>query len=189
MKLNRILTLCAIAATLAVSTAGVFAQNNNNGGQRGPGGPGGPGGQGGRGGGNFDMAQMQERIMERYQEQLGFTNDAAEWDAVKPLVQKVTDARMAAMSGMGRSMFGGRSRGGDQGSRGGGLFGQSNPEADALQKAIDDNAPASQIKDLLARYKTAQKAKEAKLAAAQAELKAVLTTKQEAQATLMGLVE
>jgi hypothetical protein len=96
---------------------------------------------------------------------------------------------------MGRGMFGGRNRGGQQGGQGGqqggrgGFGGQPNPEADALQKAIDDNAPSSQIKDLLAKYKTSQKAKQAKLEAAQANLKAVLTTKQEAQATLLGLVQ
>ena len=129
---------------------------------------------------------MQQRMLERYQEQLGFTNDT-EWEAVKPLVQKVTEARMATMSGMGRGMFGGgRNRGGQGGP--GGAFGQPDPAHDALQKAIDDNAPAAQIKDLLAKYKTAQKAKQAKLEAAQADLKAVLTTKQEAQAVLMGLV-
>ena len=49
-------------------------------------------------------------------------------------------------------------------------------------------APAAQIKDLLAKYKAVQKVKQAKLEAAQADLKAVLTVKQEAQATLLGLV-
>ena len=133
---------------------------------------------------------MQQRMMERVQEQLGFTN-SAEWDAVKPLVQKVMDARReVGFGGMGR-MFGNRNRngaGGDQPNRGGGMPGQSSPEQDALQKAIDDNAPSAQIKDLLARYKAVQKAKQAKLEAAQADLKAVLTTKQEAQACLLGLV-
>jgi hypothetical protein len=100
------------------------------------------------------------------------------------------EARMASMSGMGRGMFGGgRNRGGQGGPGGaGGMFGQANPDQEALQKALDDNAPAGQIKDLLAKYKTSQKAKQAKLEAAQAELKAVLTTKQEAQAVLLGLV-
>ena len=142
---------------------------------------------------------MQQRMMDRYQEQLGFTNDT-EWDAVKPLVQKVMDARRdVGFGGMGRMFGGGRNRGGggnngDQANnrpRGGpgGMFGQPSPEQEALQKALDDNAPAAQIKDLLAKYKASQKAKEAKLEAAQAELKAVLTTKQEAQATLLGLVQ
>jgi hypothetical protein len=186
MKLNRIITLCAVTAALALSASSVFAQDNGNNNNRQRGGP----------GGGWDPAQMQQRIMERYQQELGFTNDT-EWDAVKPLVEKVMEARRDAMSGMGRSMFGGRTRGGQQGGdqannnrqRGGGMFGQPSPEADALQKAIDDNAPSSQIKDLLAKYKASQKVKQAKLEAAQKDLKAVLTVKQEAQATLMGLVE
>jgi len=193
MKLNRIITLCAMAAMLAVSAGSLLAQDNGNN-NGGPGGNqgGNNGGQrrnrqnGGPGGGNFDPAQMQQRMLDRVQEQLGFTNDT-EWDAVKPLVQKVMDARRdVGFGGMGR-MFGGRNQGGNN-NRGGGMFGQTSPEQEALQKAIDDNAPAAQIKDLLAKYKATQKTKQAKLEAAQAELKAVLTTKQEAQAYLLQLV-
>jgi hypothetical protein len=107
------------------------------------------------------------------------------------------DARMAVGNGgMGRMFGGGRNRGGANGAAGdqannrprGGMFGQTSPEQDALQKAVDDNAPSAQIKDLLAKYKDSQKAKQARLDAAQADLKAVLTTKQEAQACLLGLV-
>jgi len=170
MKLNRIITLGAMAATLTISATSLLAQDN-------------PGGQRG----NSDPAQMQQRMLERVQEQLGFTNQV-EWDAVKPLVQKVMDARRDTMSSMGRGMFGGgRNRGGDQANRGG-MFGQPSPEAEALQKALDDNAPASQVKDLLAKYKASQKAKQAKLEAAQDDLKKVLNTKQEAQAYMLGLV-
>jgi hypothetical protein len=196
MKLNRIITLCAMAATLAISATSLLAQDNGGG----NGGPG--GGQGGgqrrnrQGGGNFDPAQMQQRMLDRVQEELGFTNDT-DWDAVKPLVQKVMDARMAVgTGGMGRMFGGGRNRGGTNGTAGdqannrprGGMFGQPSPEQDALQKALDDNAPSSQIKDLLAKYKASQQVKQAKLEAAQADLKAVLTSKQEAQAYLLGLV-
>ncbi len=193
MKLNRMMTLCAMVATLALSVGGAFAQDNGgnngdqqNGGQRRFRPAGGPGGdQGGQGGGrNFDPAQMQQRMLERAQEQLGFTNDV-EWDAVKPLVQKVQEAQMAARAGQMRGMFGGRNRGGNGG--GNGMF-PADAERDALQKAVDDNAPAAQIKDLLAKYKAAQKTKQAKLEAAQADLKKVLTTKQEAQAVLSGLI-
>ncbi len=70
-----------------------------------------------------------------------------------------------------------------------GFGGTPSPEAEALQKAIDDNAPAAQIKDLLAKYQASQKDKQAKLATAQDDLRAVLTTKQEAQATLLGLLQ
>ena len=65
----------------------------------------------------------------------------------------------------------------------------SDPEAEALQKAIDDNSPAAQIKAALTRYEASQKAKQAKLEQAQAGLRKVLTVKQEAQATLLGLLQ
>ena len=126
-------------------------------------------------------------MMERYREGLGFTNDT-DWSAVEPMVQKVSEARMAVGFGGGFGGRGGRGGPGGQGGQGGG-FGQPNPERDALQKAIDDNAPSGQIKDALAKYKAAHKAKQAKLEAAQAELKKVLSVKQEAQATLLGLVQ
>jgi len=108
MKLNRMITLCAMTAALALSVSDLLAQDN---GGNNTGGQGGQrrnrqagGGQGGQGGGNFDPAAMQQRMLDRYQEQLGFTNDV-EWDAVKPLVQKVMDARRETMGGM-RGMFG-----------------------------------------------------------------------------------
>ena len=110
-------------------------------------------------------------------------------------MQKVNDARReVGGGGLGR-MFGrnrGGGQGGGQGGPGGGrggMFGTPSPEEEALQKALDDNAPSGQIKDALAKYKTAHKAKQAKLEAAQAELKKVLSMKQEAQATLLGLVQ
>ena len=124
--------------------------------------------------------------MDGIQERLGFTNEV-EWDAVKPLVQKVVDAGREVLGGRGDLLSVGRSRGG---SRGGlsALLGQPNPEREALQKAVDDNVPVGQIKDLIAKYKASQKIKQAKLEAAQADLKSVLSTKQEAQALLLGLV-
>jgi len=202
MKLNRIITLCAITAALALSVGDVFAQaqdngcnNNNNGGHGG--GQGGQrrnrqnGGGGGPGGGNFDPAQMQQRIMDNVKTELEFTNDT-DWSAVQPLVQKVLDARRDVGVGGGMRALFGRNRGGNNGGGNnpgrGGFGGQPSPEQDALQKALDDNAPASQIKDLLAKYKASKKAKQAKLEAAQADLKKVLTSKQEAQAYLLELV-
>ena len=182
MKIKNLLTVCGVAAALMLSAGSIYAQ---------PGG-GGPGG-GGPGGGNFDPAQMQQRIMDNYRQQLNFTNDT-EWSAVQPLVQKVTDARMAVGMGGGmRGMFG-RNRGGGGGGGGGfgggnNPFNQPNPERDALQQALDDNAPAAQVKALLEKYQAAQKAKQAKLAAAQADLRKVLSVPQEAQATLLGLLD
>ena len=177
MKLNQLLTICGVAAALMVSAGTVSAQNDNG------------GGGGFRNRGNFDPAQFQQRMMENVRDQLGFTNDT-DWNAVQPLVQKVMDARrdVGFGAGMGR-MF--RNRGGNGGPGGGrGGFGpQSSPEAEALQNAIDANAPKDQIKDLLKKYEASQKAKQAKLVQAQQDLRKVLTVKQEAQATLLGLLE
>ena len=90
-------------------------------------------------------------------------------------------------------MFG-RNRGGQNG-------GPADPAADAAaclasparnrkrcKRRLDDDAPAAQIKDLLAKYKASQKAKQAKLEAAQDDLKAVLTVETGGAGYLLGLV-
>ena len=188
MKANQLLTICGIAAALFLSAGSVSAQNDNG------------GGGGGRrgGGGPPDPAQMQQRFMERVHDELGYTNDT-EWNAVQPLVQKVFDAqRDARGGGMGR-LFGRGNRGGGNGANAtagggngggrGGFGGTPSPEAEALQKAIDDNAPKAQIKTALAKYQASQKTKRDKLVQAQENLRKYLNTKQEAQATLLGLLE
>jgi hypothetical protein len=198
MKLNQVMIAAALSLAVGLGAGRAFAQND--GGNRPPGDrPPGDQNGGGRGGPrNFDPAEMQKRMMERYQEVLEIT-DNAEWKAIEPIVQKVAEERMQAMSGMGRGMFGGRgNRGGNNnnggggnnnggGPRGGG-FGQANPDAEALQKAIDAKASKAEIKAALAKYVESRKAKVAALEKAQAELRAVLTPRQEAIATLNGLL-
>ena len=178
MKVYQLLAIGGIAAVLFLSPSNLFAQDNGGGGFGGFG-----------GGGRPDPAQMQQRMMENIKDQFGYTNDT-EWNAVQPLFQKVMDARRdtGIGGGMGR-LFRPRNNDNGNNNRRGGFFGAPSPEAEALQKAIDDNAPAAQIKDLFAKYKTAQKIKQAKLVQAQEDLRKVLTTKQEAQATLLGLIE
>lgn len=197
MKLNRIVSVVALGAACLLSVGGALAQNNTPPAAGGaPGAPAAPGGgqgggrRNGGGPGGFDPAQMRERMMNNIKENLGFKDD--EWTAVQPLVQKVMDARRNIGGGMG-GMFrrpGGGGPGGDNGGRrGGGPFGgEPSPEAEALQKAVDDNAPAAQLKAALERFRTARKDNEAKLQAAQDDLRKVLTTKQEAAAALMSLV-
>jgi len=181
MQLNRIITVGLAVAALTLSTSNIFAQDNSgdNGGRR---------RGGGFGGGNFDPAQFQQRMMERIHDELGFTNET-DWNAVQPMIQKVMDARRDIGFGggmrMARRANGGADTGGQQRRN---FFGQPSPEAEALQQAIDNNAPAAQIKDLLAKYQASQKAKQAKLTEAQTNLRKVLTVKQEAQATLLGLL-
>jgi hypothetical protein len=187
MKIKNLLTACGITAALMVSAGSIYAQNGNGGGGNGGGGFGGGGGGGG-GFRNMTPAQMQQRMLDRYRQDLNFTNDA-DWSAVQPLVQKVLDARMAV--GLGGRGFGRGGRGGGQGGGGGGNnpFNQPNPDRDALQQAIDDNAPSAQVQALLTRYQATQKAKQATLAAAQDDLRKVLTVQQEASATLSGLLD
>jgi hypothetical protein len=186
MKLNKILTVCAVVATLCLSANTLLAQaGGGGGGGFGGGGNGGGGGRGGRGG-NFDPAQFQQMQLQRIQTQLELTNDT-DWAAIQPLVQKVIDAR-TALGNVGRGGFGG-GRGGRGGQGGGGFGGQTaSVEQQALQKAIDDNAPAAQIKDALDKFEASQKTKQATLTAAQEALRAVLSARQEALATLAGLL-
>ncbi len=127
-----------MAATLILSATSIFAQDNGGGGGGG-GGQGGNQGGGGGGrnrGGNFDPAAMQQRAMDNIQDQLGFTNDT-DWDAVKPLVQKVLDARRDVQGGGMRALLRNRNRdqGGGNNNRGGGFFGQPSAEQTALQQA------------------------------------------------------
>lgn len=183
MKMKQSLAMAILAIGMGLGTVTVLAQSNNNGGQG--------GGRGGRG--NFDPAQMQQMMMDRYKEVLEVKDDA-EWSALQPLVQKVMEARRDSFGGgMGR-MF--RRRGGstdnaqsDQGGgRRGGFFGTPSPESDALQKAIDAKASKGEIKAALEKYVASRKTKQAELEKAQDNLRKVLTSRQEAIATLNGLL-
>ncbi len=182
-KLNRLFVMAGLAALLGCGAGTALAQA-----------PG--GGQGGTRGNrgnrpNFDPAQMQQRMMERYKEELEVTDDA-EWKVIEPRIQKVMEARMAAMSGMGRGMFGRPMRppGGEtaQPPPRRGMFGQPSPEAEALEKAIEGKASNAELKAAIEKYTAARKAKQAELEAAQAELRKVLSVRQEAIATVSGLL-
>ena len=171
---NKLVLLAGAAFLLWVGTGQLAAQ------QRG----------GGRG--NFDPAEIQQRQMEFYKESLEFTKDD-EWNAVKPLIEKVMEAQRDTATGRGFGVFGrgggrrgggdGNAQGGQGGQRrsgGGGGFGQPSPELEALQKAIESKASANEIKAKLAKYRESRKEKEAKLVKAQDDLRKVLTVRQEA---------
>jgi len=147
--------------------------------------------------GNFDPAQFRERMMTDLRERLEVKDDT-EWKALEPLIQKVSDARMAAfrggMGGMGRRRGGGGGGNGgtaddNGGNRRGGFFNQEpSPEQEALQKAIDAKASSAELKAAIAKYAEARKAKQAELERAQADLRKVLSVRQEAIATMSGLL-
>jgi hypothetical protein len=185
--LNRILALAGMTSLLALGAGSAIAQQDRpDRGDRG----------GGRGG--FDPEQMRVRMMERYREAFEVKDDG-EWKLIEGRITKVTDARRDA-GGFGRGFGGPGGPGGPGGRRGGdaggdqnadrrrAFMGEPNPDAESLQKALEAKAPADEIKAKLAKYRESQKTKQANLEKAQAELRQVLSVKQEAQAVLMGLV-
>ncbi len=179
MKINRLFTICGVAAALCLSAGTLLAQNDNgaNGGGR----------RFNRG--NFDPAQFQQRMMDNIREDLGFTNDT-DWNAVQPLVQKVMDARrgLGPAGGM-RMMFRRPGSNNQDRPRRGGFFGEPSAEEEALQQAVDNHVPDAQLKQALERYQDSLKDKQAALKQAQENLRKVLTIRQEAQATLIGLLQ
>jgi hypothetical protein len=154
--------------------------------------------QQGGGRGNFDPAEMRQRMMDRYKTTLEITNDD-EWKAIEPRIQKINEARREVGFGGGgmRGMmggFGGQRRGGDQADQGGQQRRRPGaPEASAatqeLQKAIESKASADTIKAKLAAYRADRAAKQAALDKAQEDLKKVLTVRQEALAVVAGLLD
>jgi hypothetical protein len=183
-KLRKALVVGGCAAALTFGTNSVVAQ--------------------GRGGGNFDPAQFKQRIIDDTKEALEVKDDA-EWSALEPKVTKVIDARGEVMASTMRGAFGrgrNRQRGGGNGGNGddqnnaaqqrrprGNMFGgEPSAAVTALQKAIDDKAPTAEIKEKLKVVQDEFKTKQAALVAAQEDLRTVLTPRQEAIATLRGLL-
>jgi hypothetical protein len=132
----------------------------------------------------LDPAEFQARMMARIRDQFGVTNDD-EWAVILPRLTTVMDLRRATMSGgFGFSMMGGGGRSGNRA----GSPGATNPDLDALQTAITNNAPDAEIKARLERVRDVRRQNEAKLETAREDLRAVLTVRQEAVAVMMGLL-
>jgi hypothetical protein len=197
----RRMATAGVAAVLCLSVGQALAQDQGGGVGGGQGGGGGRG-RGGGGRGNFNPEEMRARMMDRYKESLEIKSDD-EWKVIQPRIEKVTEARRdVGFGGMGRGfgMMGrpGGGPGGPGGPGGGGgdnpggrparFGGEPNPDADALQKAIEGKASADEIKAKLTKYRESKKAKEAKLEAAQEDLRKTLTVRQEATLVLMGVL-
>lgn len=143
-------------------------------------------------------------MMDNYKEALEVKDDT-EWSALEPKVSKIVDARAEVMASTFRGAFGGGGRnrqrggggnaddqannnGGQQRRQRGGFFGEPSAAVTALQKAVDDKAPTAEIKEKLKVVQDEAKVKQAALLAAQEDLREVLTPRQEAIATLRGLL-
>jgi Spy/CpxP family protein refolding chaperone len=200
--------LLALVLSAAMPSA-TIAQDQPGQGGRGPGGPGGgPGGPGG-GRGNFDPEQFRQRIAERMKEVLGANDE--EWGVIQPKLEKVMTLQRQSAGGRGMGMlFGGgrggrgqggggdrgdRGPGGDRGDRGprGGPFGDDDSAVSQrsrdLQQAVESNASSDELKAKLAALREARAKAREDLTKAQAELRELLTMKQEASLVMMGMLE
>ncbi len=147
----------------------------------------GGGGGGGGGGGRqrMDPAQMRERMMTQLKEALGATDE--EWTALQPKVDKVMTAQQASRGG-GFGGFGG--------GRGGAAPADNAPQSPVASASKDlqdvlgnkDSTP-EQIKVKLQALRDARTKAHTDLVAAQAELKEVLTARQEAVLVARGMLE
>jgi hypothetical protein len=172
--LRKVLIAGGCAALLALGTGNMMAQGR----------------------GNFDPAQMKQDMLDRLRDQMAIKDDQ-EWQAIEPKISKVIDTGRDVMMMRGRGMFGGRRRNRNNGDENGGdnqrprrnPFGEPSAAMEALQKAIDDKAPSAEIKTKLAAVRAEFKEKQAKLLAAQEDLRGVLTPMQEAVATVNGLLQ
>ena len=179
-KLKNALLLAVATAALSFSASNVNAQ------------------------GNFDPAEMRQRMMDRVREQLEVKSDD-EWKIISERAEKVMTARRevpGGFGGFGRGPGGpgggggGRRGGGDNANAGGGerqnrmrgMFGEESQESKDLRAAIEAKAPAEELKAKLEKYRAYKKKKEAELATAQEKLKEVLNARQEAAAVMAGLL-
>jgi hypothetical protein len=171
--LRKVLIAGGCAALLALGTGNAVAQGR----------------------GNFDPAQMKQDTMDRLRDQMEIKDDQ-EWGAIEPKLGKVYDARREVVMASFRGMRGQRRRNTDNGGDNSdnqrprrNFMGEPSPAMEALQKAIDDKAPSSEIKTKLAAVRAEFKAKQDTLLAAQEDLRGVLTPRQEAIATVNGLLQ
>lgn len=128
-------------------------------------------------------ADVQARTLERLREKLDVPDDT-EWALIAERVSKIEEIRRTLWTSA--ATIRGAAPGGDKSKRNG--TSSTNPERDALRAAVSDNLPDAEIKSRLARAHDIQRQNEAKLGKAQAELRAILSIRQEAVAVMADLL-
>ncbi len=147
-------------------------------------------GQNRQGGGprNFDPAKIQQMMLDRIKQNLGMTDE--EWNAVKPLAEKVFTLTRESRSQAG---MGQRRRPGQEGED---KAADQQPTTEigkasqALQKLLEnDKSAPEEIKTALQALRDAKKKSSDELVKAKAALVEKLTPRQEAKLVLMGILE
>lgn len=146
--------------------------------------------------GRMNREEMQKRMLERMKEDLQVTDK--EWTVIEPRLTKVwTLSRQTRMGDMRFSGRGARGEDGNRGQRSGeGQTDQTAREqtpmekiAEALRTALEDKTTKpDEIKEKLTALREAREKARQELAKAQQQLQEVLTSRQEAQLVLMGML-
>lgn len=141
-----------------------------------------------------NAGEIRERMSTALREQFQVEDDE-EWKLIYERLERVAELRRSTGAGgpMGAAMAFRAARGGGGDTPGagggrGGLAGLAGPETESLVTALRANAPEAEIRSRLEQLRTARKANEVKLAAAQDELRSVLNLRQEAIAVTIGLL-
>jgi hypothetical protein len=145
---------------------------------------------------NFDPSQFRQRMLDRLKTELGATDD--EMQALGPKIEKVMQLQRDA-SGRG-SFFGGSRRSGFGGNSSGGSTATPSANApkpsDVQQKSSElrtvlenKDAKPEEIKAKLDALRAAKAQAKSQLAAAQAELRGLLTQRQEAVLVENGMLD
>jgi hypothetical protein len=186
MKASRIGAALVAIVLLTGMSSSAFAQAA--GGQRGQGNNNGGGRQrGGNNGQPFDPAAMRERYLTQLKEQLGSPEE--EWKLLQPKLDKVLTVQRETRSSRGG--FGGRTRGGnDQAAQ------PTQPQSavaaasEDLRKAVaDKSTPAEDLSKKITALREAKEKAKADLAAAQKELRELLSARQEAVLITNGILD
>lgn len=122
------------------------------------------------------------RLMTRLREQMEVTDDT-EWGLIAERIKRVDEARRTVAAANARIPL----ATGDK-AKSAPRAASAAPEQDALRSAVSDRLPDAEIKARLARAHEVYQKNESQLQQARAELRAVLTLRQEAVAVMAGLL-
>ena len=128
-------------------------------------------------------ADAQARVLDRLRDKLDVTDDT-EWALIVERMTTIDEIRRTLWTSSSSSR--GPLPGTEKNKRKSGSSG--NPERDALRSAVSDNLPDAEIKSRLARAHEIHRRNEARLAQAQANLRAVLSIRQEAVVVMAGIL-
>ncbi|HTQ31331.1 MAG TPA: hypothetical protein VMI53_08985 [Opitutaceae bacterium] len=122
------------------------------------------------------------RLLEKLRDRMGVTDDE-EWNVISTRIAKVEELRRSLAAGTrALAASGDKIKKSDRGGS------SSTPEIDALREAVSDQLPDAEIRARLTRAREAYQRTEAELVKAQADLRSVLTVRQEAMLVMAGIL-